>query len=137
MYVYIDNNYALQLHRHRAMARTMSIPTYEKILKHHGLDETQMQVECSEEVISAVAKKMTRWRSVNLGLGTGAKDSVENDRSGDEEGKRRLYLEKWRETFGHEATYKRLVERFIDGERVDLADVVCHTVLAEDVGESG
>ena len=100
-------------------------PSYESTLEFYKLKNTHMQVECTEQVISVVAKRMTRWRSVDLGIGTGAKDSIENDRSTDDEGKRRQYLERWREKYGHKATCERLARTFVKAERADLAGVVC------------
>ena len=100
-------------------------PSYESILEYYGVKNTHMQVKCTERVISVVAKRMTRWRSVDLGIGPGAKDSIENDQCTDDEGKRRLYLERWREKYGHKATCELLARIFVEAERADLAGVVC------------
>ena len=103
----------------------MSVPTYDSTLQFHGLSVTQMKDECCEEVLHELAKKMNRWRSIQLGVDKGVIEGIENDRSTDDEGKRSKLLERWKQKFGHEATYERIVRCLMKSERTDLADVVC------------
>ena len=103
----------------------MSAPTYESTLQFHGLSVEQMKDECCDEVLHALAKKMNRWRNIRLGVDKGVIEGIENDRSTDDEGKRNKLLERWKQKFGHDATYERMVRALMKSERTDLADVVC------------
>ena len=98
-------------------------PTYESTLKHHGLTKEQMQVECSEQIIPALAKRMTGWRNIAPHLRVNDRD-VESVAT-DDEGKSRKLLERWKEKFGHDATLERLTQCFIKAEKAALADLVC------------
>ena len=126
--------------RHRSVAKQMDVdqspPSYEDLLKHHGIEPTHMQRQCSEEMIWALAPKMTGWRAIILGVGKGKIDAIEKDAT-DEEGKRRMYLECWKQTLGHRATYERLARGFIQSSRTDLADAVCVEVKSMTVTTDG
>ena len=102
----------------------MSAPSYEKTLEHYDVSDSEMKVECPDDAIYTLAKKMTRWRSIDLGVDRGVVNGIENERL-DDEGKRRQLLERWKERYGHEATYDRLARSFFESERLDLAGAVC------------
>ena len=102
-----------------------SPPTYEKILIRHGLKRQEMQRQISDDALFPIARQMTRWRSIDLGLTKGIVNAVENDPSTGEEKKQIQLLERWSESYGHEATYERLAFSFCSSSRVDLADAVC------------
>jgi hypothetical protein len=102
-----------------------SPPTYEKILNRHGLKRQEMKRRCSGDELFPIAREMTRWRSINLGLQKGVINSIENDPTTGEEEKQIKLLERWSESYGHDATYDRLAYSFCSSNRVDLADVVC------------
>ena len=101
-----------------------SPPTYEATLEHHGIMPAQMQRQCSDEIISAVAPRMNDWRAIVLGVDKGKIDAIEKDTT-DEEGKRRKFLECWKQKLGHRATCELLTRSFIQSGRADLADAVC------------
>ena len=119
-----------------AMDAEGSPPSYEATLKHHRMAPTHMQRQCSDEVISALAPKMNDWRAIILGVDKGKIDAIEKD-STDEEGKRRKYLEYWKQTLGHRATCERLARVFIQSGRADLADAVCVEVQSKTVTADG
>ena len=102
-----------------------SPPTYEQILNRHGLKRREMQRRCSGDELFPIAREMIRWRSIDLGLQKGIINSIENDPTTGEEEKQIKLLERWRESYGHDATYDRLAYSFCSSNRVDLADVVC------------
>jgi hypothetical protein len=68
---------------------------------------------------------MNRWRNVDLELESAVVDAIERESSTDEEGKRRKLLERWKEIYGHEATFERLVSSLIASGRADLAGGAC------------
>ena len=106
---------------------------YESVVDHHcsksNLEKSQLQEKCSENVLVAVASKMTRWRNMepHLQLDQGVVDDIDKG-SYDEEGKKRELLYRWRERYGHKATYEKLIRCLMNASRADLADVVCEEV---------
>jgi hypothetical protein len=106
---------------------------YENVLVHYRLDESEMKEECTDDVLLAVAKRMTRWRSIDLGLGRAAMREID-DEPCTEEGKRFEYMRRWKEMFGHKATCEQLVLSFIKAGRADLAETVCERVKAKVAG---
>lgn len=107
------------------MAADETAPTYEGTLNHHGLRDSDMREECTDQFLFDLVKKLVRWQSVDLGLDRSVVASIENDRSMDNEGKCRQLLERWKEMFGHEATYGRLARCFIQSCMANMADYVC------------
>ena len=104
-------------------------PTYAGTVKHHGLSDRDMEKECPDEVLNALAEKMTGdWCTLRLGLKKGVVDDIDKDRHASEVRKRQKLLHEWKETFGHLATYERLVRCLIDSGRVAVADLVCKTL---------
>ena len=55
-------------------------------------------------------------------------DSIQDQNKADEEKCLEL-LHRWKEKFGHGATYERLIRSFVDSRRADLADKVCEEFL--------
>ena len=106
------------------MTEEGTTPSYEGTLQHHGLSEDDMREECSDEFVLWLAKKMIRWQRVDLGLDRGVVAGIKSD-SSDEEGRRHQLLERWKEKFGHEATYGKLVRSFMQSEMANMADTVC------------
>ena len=100
-------------------------PTYEAMLEHHNLSSSQLQVQCPDHVLRSLAKKMTRWKNiaVDLEVDESAVETIEKEK--DEEGKGRKLLERWKEIFGHEATFERLARCLVNSKRANLADFVC------------
>ena len=84
-----------------------------------------MQQQISDDALFPIARQMTRWRSIDLGLKKGTVNSIENDPTTKEEEKQVKLLERWRESYGHDATYERLAFSFCSSNRVDLADTAC------------
>ena len=88
--------------------------------------------KCSWDVLLAVAKKMTDWRSVVPYLlpekGKEVEDEIINDSGYSVRGKRRRLLERWIEIDASHATYEKLVRALISAERTDLAEIVCKKI---------
>ena len=96
----------------------MSVPSYETTLNHCEVSDSELSSECPEDVLHMLAGKMTRLRSTES-----ESDGVELENElSDSVGKRR---KRWRERFGHAATYSKLCRHFIECERGDLAVAVC------------
>ena len=105
-------------------------PSYEGTLRHHKLAGAKLDVECPEEFLQYTAKltNYARWRTVILGVEKSVVDSIQDQNKADEEKCLEL-LHRWKEKFGHGATYERLIRSFVDSRRADLADKVCEEFL--------
>ena len=103
----------------------MSAPTFKSVVDHHGLTGDQLCTVCGDDVLRSLAPRINRWKNVDLELDSGVVDAIDREGNIDEEGKRRRLLERWKEIYGHEATYERLVRGFLASSRADLADTVC------------
>ena len=104
-------------------------PNYAGTVKHHGLSDRDMEKECPDEVIDALAQNMPGdWRTLPLGLPAGVVDDIDKDRNASEERKRQKLLHEWKQKFGYAATCARLARCLIDSGRVALAGLVCKTL---------
>ena len=110
-------------------------PCYEDVLNHHELSSEQMLAKVPEKALSPIAKEMTGWRNIELGLPSGKVTGVKTGNGSDDEEKRREYLRCWWQTFGHRATFEALARRFIGSGRCDLADLVCEQLKKSLQGE--
>ena len=110
-------------------------PCYKDVLNHHQLSSEQMLVKVPEEALSPIAKEMTGWRNIELGLPSGKVTGVKTGNGSDDEEKRREYLRCWWQTFGHRATFEALACRFLESGRCDLADLVCEQLKKSLQGE--
>lgn len=104
----------------------MATPSYESTVNHFGLAVCQLQAECRDEHLRALASRLNKWRNIEWQLEKGVLDAISHEPL-DEEGKKRKLLERWKEVYGHEATYERLVRCLVESQRIDLADFVCDT----------
>ena len=106
----------------------MSGPSYEEVLKVHGLSESQMKQLFPPKdlkIRGRVAKDLYGWQKDYLGLGPGAVSGLKHDVTMDDEGRRKEYLRQWITKHGVKATYELMARGFLDAERADLADLVC------------
>ena len=111
--------------------------SYESIKTHYKLSDLQLQKECCNGVILALASELTKWRNVlpYLELDKGVMDAIDHECTA-EEGKRRELLERWKQSYGYQATYERLINCLLKASRADLVDVVCKELaFSADVGE--
>lgn len=104
----------------------MTTPSYESTVDHFGLTDQQLGAECRDEHLRLLASRLNSWRNIDFQLEKGVLDAIDHEPL-DDEGKRRKLLERWKEAYGHEATYERLVRCLVDSQRMDLAGFVCGT----------
>lgn len=112
----------------------MTSPSYERTVDHFGLTDRQLSAECPDDHLRLLASRLNKWRNIDLQLEKGVLDAIDHEPL-DEEGKRRKLLERWKEAYGHEATYCRLVRCLVDSQRMDLADLVCEACKKATEGE--
>ena len=92
------------------------------------LEERKLTIEdlqelCDNSVLRKLAKDLDNWQLVGYNLELTKSDikAIQSDNT-DEESRRIDMLYRWKEKQGSEATYLKLVEGFIDSERLDLVD---------------
>lgn len=103
--------------------------SYENLVACFAIPETELQNECSDDVLLKVSEAFTRWRSAvpYLGLEETVVEELERDHSNEDE-KRQLILKRWKGNFQHEATYEKLMKCFLKANRADLAQLVAQEI---------
>ena len=107
------------------MAELSSLTEYELVARHR-LTEEELSINVSHDLFAHIIKKMNNWREIapHLGLNPTDREDIEEKRGTPKE-QRLFMLERWKEKFGREATFFKLVEVFLSAERRDLAEEVC------------
>ena len=67
-------------------------PDYADTVKYHGLSDRDMRIQCPDEVLNALAEKLTDWRTFQLWLPEGVVEDIDKDRNASELGKRQELL---------------------------------------------
>ena len=103
------------------------------VVRQFNLSEEQVNEECSFAILLKVHKKMSGWRNTVPYLFTMEKEeeimeTINQDLTLDDVGRRRKLLVRWKQFHGSEATYKKLIEAFLSADRRDLAEIVCQTL---------
>ena len=107
--------------------------SYADIVKQFNLSEAQINEKCSSDMIPKVHKKMSGWRNTVPYLFTLEKEkeimeTINQDLTLDDVGRRRKLLVRWKQFHGSDATYKKLIKAFLSADRRDLAEIVCQTL---------
>ena len=102
-------------------------------IKNFNLSEEQINEECSLDAIPNVYKAMTAWRNIarhlfSIDAAKRIMETMNQDLSLDDEGRRCELLIRWKQFHGSDATYKKLIEAFLSADRRDLAEIVCQTL---------
>ena len=106
------------------LAMEEETPSYTSVISYYGLQASDMQVKCSDEVIHIVANEMTDWRLDHFSLGEA--EVVEIDREGRTEKEKKLkYLQSWKNRHDFMATYKLMAQNLVQAGNVSLAGLVC------------
>ena len=108
-------------------------PSYEDQLKHYGPSNDQMQGQCSDALLTSVAKDVTNWRSDPLSIGDGNVHAIATDSTIQVADKPLKYLKRWKETLDFLATPECMVRAFLKVGKATLAGKVC-TEVKESLG---
>ena len=103
------------------------------VVKKFNLSEEQINEECSLDTIPEMHKAMTEWRNISPYLFPVMKErqiveTINQDLTLNDVGKRRNLLICWKQFHGSDATYKNLIDAFLCADRRDLAEIVCQTL---------
>ena len=104
------------------------MPDFKEILEHCQIEDKWLNKRCTTTHLFALAHdedfQWQKW-SQNLGIPFPDYHELEQNKELDERRKAEKLLEKWRKRFAFKATYRRLVEIFLEGGSVVLAMRVC------------
>ena len=133
---------------------TVSCPSLEDLLSHHGLQRKALESECPQEVRDRIALKLEDWKMVGRCLKFSPEKLKAIDRENETEDQRKVaLLDDWAKREGKGATYSKLAEALHQRGRSDLIEMLCnelkklivqqeHTVsmeplnIAESIGSS-
>ena len=89
-------------------------------LEEKNLTKKDLQELCDDSVLRNLTKDLDNWQLVGFYFNLDIK-AIKEDNT-DEECRRIDMLYRWKEKQGSEATYLKLVEGFMDAERLDIVD---------------
>ena len=102
----------------------MAVPSYEDLLARHKVNSSLMQQTISDDHLTELASRLDKWETLARSLRLSSTD-IENVKSlGDVEIQRYELLKCWKQRCGSMATYKALVEAFLEINRTDFAEKV-------------
>ena len=95
-------------------------------LSHHGLKETDLDKECSQSIRNDIATKIINWKMIGHHLGIPDEKLVAIQRDNDTDEERRVdLLNTWHQREGCRATYRQLMNAFLQQGRRNLANSLC------------
>ena len=129
MEAYFDWQFLLSL----SQRIQVKMASYAVVIKQFNLSEQQINEKCSLDTIPEVHKEMTEWRNISPYLFPIKKEeqiveTINQDMTLDDVGKRRKLLVRWKQFHGSDATYKNLIEAFLSADRRDLAEIICEAL---------
>ena len=104
----------------------MEVPTAQELVTKYGLSQEELSPRVTHDLLVAITMVMNSWRDIAPHMyleATEREDIAEKGRSPQEQ--RLMMLEKWKEKFGNDASFFKLVEVLLQAKRRDLADKVC------------
>ena len=107
-----------------------------RVLQHFGLVRDKLRVEITNsKVFVTLARRMNDWEKIYFGekLTEAILGEIKKDNIMDEDGRRRTVLTRWKQLYGHEATYEQLLLRYVESGRMDLADLLCEEYIKQGI----
>ena len=105
---------------------TVSCPSLEELLSHHGLQREDLESVCPQEVRDRIALKLEDWKMVGRCLKFLPEKLKAIDRENETEDQRRVaLLDNWGKREGKGATYLKLAEVLHQRGRSDLVEMLC------------
>ena len=109
--------------------------TAEKIAEESGVPRAKLDEECSKEHINEISLFLTSWKTLAPHLYLEDTDIEEIDQDGKTEQEKKLKtLQKWKERFIFQATYKVLMEALLKIGKADRVRKVCHLLQSPAIG---
>ena len=111
---------ALEFHEFSSLMSVSTLEAYAALLNDFNvfqLTEQQLRKEISHRGIEKISSELHfKWREMPaaLGMRQAVVEDIKCESGLDEEGKRGLFLRKWKKSRKKEATYERLVLAFLE-----------------------
>ena len=102
------------------MADLHSLTAYELVAKHR-LTEEELSLKATPKLFAHIIKYMDNWRKIRPHLGLNAVDQEDIEEKSEASQQRLFMLERWKEKFGREATFFKLVEVFFECSETRLS----------------
>lgn len=119
------------------MAYAWSPASVQEIVHRSGMTMEYLDQECSQEVLLGVAHLCEPWETIGEGLNLSVNElSFIDYNYGNDEEKRVAVLERWKETFDFNATYRKLMEAFVSTGNARGAQEVCRILCSENDHEN-
>ena len=98
-----------------------------------GLSNADLDTKCSDEDLTSLATKISSWESVARFLGLKETDIVDiTDKHVSEKESAHLMLKRWKERLGFKATFRVLVEVFLENlTNAHMAEQVCRQLKSK------
>ena len=106
--------------------------TVQELAEHFKLSaDSDLRQQVSNEHIKEISTILESWKLVasHLGLSQGEIEAIDNDGKNEEQ-KRLLMLQKWKQALFFKATYQKLLEALLAVRRADLGGKVCKMMAA-------
>ena len=102
----------------------MAVLSYEDLLARHKVNSSLMQQTISDDHLTELASRLDKWETLARSLRLSSTDIENVKSSGDVEIQRYELLKCWKQRCGSMATYKALVEAFLEINRTDFTEKV-------------
>ena len=104
-----------------------------ELLDHVGISNADLDTECSDEDLTSLAFKISSWKFVARFLDLEETDIVDiTDKHVSEKERAHLMLKRWKERLGFKATFRVLVEVFLEKlKNAQMAEEVCHQLKSK------
>ena len=99
--------------------------TIDELVEVVGLLPEQLDQKCSDDHLYSLSQFLN-WRRIAPYIGLNDTDQSDTERDGKDESDKRLKaLQMWKRRFGFKATYRMLVQAYLDIDNADHAERVC------------
>ena len=106
--------------------------TFEELIAYVGISADELNMPCSEEHITSISLFLPNWQTVAPHLGLTETDEEDVEEEGKKtQDKRYKMLRRWKAKNLFKATYRVLVDVFLELRRADLAEKVCRLLIYE------
>ena len=105
--------------------------TFEELIVHVDISVDELNKPCCDDHIASISLFLADWQTVAPLLGLTETDEEDVEEGKKTQDKRYKTLRKWKSKNSFKATYRVLVDVFLNLVRADLAEKVCRLVVDE------
>ncbi len=114
---------------------TVAGPTYQGIVDHVGVSDALLKTRCSSEHLRRIAALVPNWRELAMNLRLTEADiiDIDSNRLLTPIMRAQTVLDRWCDSNSFMASYKMLMEAFIQGDHAGLAERVCKIAKGQSI----